>query len=143
MEHFLCPTLKEGQIVVMDNLQVHKSSRVRELIEDRGASVLFLPPYLSRTSRPLRKRSRRSRPSCAGSRLAPSGPWWKRLGGRSVRLVVRMLWVGSPTAATRARVTHYDNCSRTAAPLGAESKAPEAISASSAASRPMPVEAGY
>ncbi len=29
----------------MDNLQVHKSARVKELIEDTGASVLFLPPY--------------------------------------------------------------------------------------------------
>ena len=45
MEHFLAPTLKEGQIVVMDNLQVHKSARVRELVEGAGAEVLFLPPY--------------------------------------------------------------------------------------------------
>ncbi len=45
VEHFLAPTLKEGQIVVMDNLQVHKSARVRELIEGAGAEVLFLPPY--------------------------------------------------------------------------------------------------
>jgi transposase len=45
VEHFLAPTLKAGQVVVMDNLQVHKSVRVRELIEGRGAEVLFLPPY--------------------------------------------------------------------------------------------------
>lgn len=45
VEHFLAPTLKEGEIVVMDNLQVHKSSRVRDLIERVEASVLFLPPY--------------------------------------------------------------------------------------------------
>jgi hypothetical protein len=45
VEHFLAPTLKEGQIVVMDNLQVHKSKRVRQLIEDAGAGVLFLPAY--------------------------------------------------------------------------------------------------
>jgi transposase len=45
VEHFLCPTLKKGEVVVMDNLQVHKSLRVRELIEGAGASVLFLPPY--------------------------------------------------------------------------------------------------
>jgi transposase len=29
----------------MDNLQVHKSARVREFIDEAGASVLFLPPY--------------------------------------------------------------------------------------------------
>jgi transposase len=45
VEHFLCPTLGEGQIVVMDNLQVHKSNRVRELIEGRGCSLVFLPSY--------------------------------------------------------------------------------------------------
>jgi transposase len=45
VEHFLCPSLKHGQIVVMDNLQVHKMRRVRELIEGCGCSVVFLPPY--------------------------------------------------------------------------------------------------
>jgi len=45
VEHFLVPTLKNGQVVVMDNLQAHKSSRVKDLIEGVGASVLFLPPY--------------------------------------------------------------------------------------------------
>jgi transposase len=45
VKHFLLPTLKEGQVVVMDNLQAHKSARVGKLIESVGASVLFLPPY--------------------------------------------------------------------------------------------------
>ena len=45
VKHFLVPTLKTGQIVVLDNLQVHKSLKVRELIEGPGASVLFLPSY--------------------------------------------------------------------------------------------------
>ena len=45
VDHFLAPTLKRGQIVVMDNLQVHKMKKVRELIEGVGAEVLFLPPY--------------------------------------------------------------------------------------------------
>jgi transposase len=45
VEHFLCPKLKDGQLVVMDNLQVHKTKRVRELIEGRGCSLVFLPSY--------------------------------------------------------------------------------------------------
>jgi transposase len=45
IEHFLAPELKRDQIVVMDNLSVHKSKRVERLIEDRGATLLFLPPY--------------------------------------------------------------------------------------------------
>jgi transposase len=45
VEHFLCPTLERGQIVVMDNLQVHKMRRVRELIEGSGCQHVFLPSY--------------------------------------------------------------------------------------------------
>ena len=45
IEHFLLPTLERGQIVVMDNLSVHKSKRVEQLIEEAGATLLFLPPY--------------------------------------------------------------------------------------------------
>jgi transposase len=45
IEHFLAPKLERGQIVVMDNLSVHKSKRVQRLIEEAGAALLFLPPY--------------------------------------------------------------------------------------------------
>ena len=45
VEYFLCPTLERGQIVVMDNLHLHKMRRVRELIEERGCSLVFLPSY--------------------------------------------------------------------------------------------------
>ena len=41
----LAPSLKSGQVVVMDNLSSHKGSRVRELIEQRGCEILYLPPY--------------------------------------------------------------------------------------------------
>src|SRR5215208_2073835 len=44
-EHFLAPSLREGQVVVFDNLGAHEPRRVRELIEARGAEVLFLPSY--------------------------------------------------------------------------------------------------
>jgi transposase len=45
LREVLCPTLKRGQIVVMDNLSVHRGAWVRELIEEKGAEVLLLPPY--------------------------------------------------------------------------------------------------
>ena len=45
VEHFLTPTLKEGQVVVLDGLGAHRTQRVRELIEARGAELLFLPSY--------------------------------------------------------------------------------------------------
>jgi transposase len=45
VECFLAPTLQAGQIVVMDNLSAHKTDRVRELIEERGCELWFLPAY--------------------------------------------------------------------------------------------------
>jgi len=45
VERVLAPTLRKGQVVVMDNLSVHKGERVRELIEDRGCELLYLPSY--------------------------------------------------------------------------------------------------
>jgi transposase len=45
VEQELGPTLRPGQIVVLDNLSVHKAERIREAIERRGCVVLFLPPY--------------------------------------------------------------------------------------------------
>jgi transposase len=45
LEHVLAPTLKPGQMVVMDNLSAHKGGRVKEIIEARGCQLLYLPPY--------------------------------------------------------------------------------------------------
>jgi transposase len=45
IEHFLAPTLAEGQVVVLDGLGAHRTDRVRELIEARGVDLLFLPSY--------------------------------------------------------------------------------------------------
>ncbi len=45
VEQLLAPSLRPGQLVVMDNLSAHKGARVQQLIEDRGCHVLFLPAY--------------------------------------------------------------------------------------------------
>lgn len=45
VEHILAPTLKPRQIVILDNLSVHKQAAVRQAIEAVGARVLFLPSY--------------------------------------------------------------------------------------------------
>jgi transposase len=45
VEQILAPSLSAGQVVVMDNLSVHKGARVRQLIEARGCELLFLPAY--------------------------------------------------------------------------------------------------
>lgn len=45
LEQFLCPLLKPGQYVMLDKASTHNVEEVRELIENTGASVLYLPPY--------------------------------------------------------------------------------------------------
>lgn len=45
LEHVLCPQLRPGDVVVMDNLSSHKVTGVRESIEATGAELLYLPPY--------------------------------------------------------------------------------------------------
>jgi transposase len=45
VRHMLAPSLDPGDIVVLDNLPAHKVAGVREMIEARGARLLYLPPY--------------------------------------------------------------------------------------------------
>ncbi len=45
VEQVLVPTLRAGDVVVLDNLAVHKQPEVRTAIEQVGASLRFLPPY--------------------------------------------------------------------------------------------------
>ncbi len=45
VEQVLVPSLRAGQVVILDNLSSHKGDRVRELIEGVGCSLLYLPPY--------------------------------------------------------------------------------------------------
>jgi transposase len=45
VEQVLAPTLRRGQVVVMDNLSAHKPKRIRELIEQRGCELVYLPSY--------------------------------------------------------------------------------------------------
>jgi transposase len=45
LQRCLVPTLKPGDIVVMDNLPAHKNDDVRQIIEVAGAQLRYLPPY--------------------------------------------------------------------------------------------------
>lgn len=45
VEQVLVPTLRPGDIVIMDNLSSHKGPAVRRMIEAAGAELLYLPPY--------------------------------------------------------------------------------------------------
>lgn len=45
VERVLAPSLRPGQVVVMDNLGAHRGERVRAFVEARGCSLVYLPPY--------------------------------------------------------------------------------------------------
>ena len=72
-ERLLAPTLRPGDIVVMDNLPAHKVSDARKAIEAAGARLLFLPPT-PRTSTRSSRRSPRSRRCCERPPPVPSTP---------------------------------------------------------------------
>jgi transposase len=83
VERVLAPSLREGQLVVMDNLSSHKGPRVRELVEARGCELLYLSAYspdLNPIEQAFAKLSRRC---CARPGRAPAKPCWKRWAGRS------------------------------------------------------------
>lgn len=71
VEQLLAPSLRSGQIVVLDNLSIHQGPRVRQAIEARGCHLLFLPAYspdfspieeaFSKVKTFLRKQGARSR----------------------------------------------------------------------------------
>ena len=45
LKNYLCPSLRKGQYVILDNASFHKSAKTKELIEKAGCYLLFLPKY--------------------------------------------------------------------------------------------------
>ena len=109
VEHFLAPTLSEGQVVVLDNLGAHRPQRIREIVEQKGAQLVFVPSYspdlnpieqaFSKIKNILRKLG-----GCAPTKL--SSKRWR--GCCSLRSLLLMPLDGSITAATRLRFSIYE-----------------------------------
>ncbi|MEN9936403.1 MAG: hypothetical protein RLZZ387_2982 [Chloroflexota bacterium] len=45
IDHVLAPSLRPGQVVVLDNLSAHKGAHTAKAITDRGCELWFLPSY--------------------------------------------------------------------------------------------------
>lgn len=45
LENILLPTLNEHDVIIMDNMKSHHAAIVKELLEQRGVSYIYLPPY--------------------------------------------------------------------------------------------------
>ena len=96
VETQLAPELGKGDVVMLDNLAVHRSPRAAEILRANGAWFLFLPP-----SRPTSTRSRwpspSSRPICAASAPAPSTP----SGAPSVKSAASSIETNAGTTSRR------------------------------------------
>lgn len=79
VEQFLAPTLRPGDIVIMDNLSSHKGPKVRDLIEAAGASLRTCRPTV-----PTSTRSKRPSPSSSRSCERPPSEPLKVYGRPSV-----------------------------------------------------------
>lgn len=91
VEHVLAPSLHPGQIVVLDNLSVHKSAHARTLIEAAGCQLVFLPTY-SPDCNPIEQA------------LAKIKQVLRRIGARSFESVVTAIGTALPSVtATDAR----------------------------------------
>jgi len=75
----LCPTLRRGDIVVMDNLAVHKGPQVTALVEAVGAEVRFLPAYSPDLNSIEPERSGDSQPQAARRASEARQKMWSKI----------------------------------------------------------------
>jgi DDE superfamily endonuclease len=73
LDHFLCPKLRPGDVLVMDNLSVHKVEGVRQRVEAAPACSTCRP--IRPTSIPSKRRGPSSRLSCAAKRHGRQKPF--------------------------------------------------------------------
>ena len=97
VEHFLAPALKKGQVVVLDGLGAHRTQKVRQLVEGKGADLVLLPSY-SPDLNPIEicqpqcafehklsyHRPRRAARATGVGREARSRPYIRRRGGSAM-----------------------------------------------------------
>lgn len=79
VEQVLAPTLRRGDIVIMDRLGSHKVAGVREAIEGAGARLLYLPPY-SPDLNPIEQAFAKLKALLRARALRTVDALWKALG---------------------------------------------------------------
>jgi transposase len=79
VEQVLVPTLRKGDVVIMDNLGSHKVKGVREAIEAAGASLMFIPPY-SPDLNPIEQAFAKLKALLRAKKLRTVEALWKAIG---------------------------------------------------------------
>lgn len=78
VDQVLAPELRAGDIVVMDNLSSHKGARIRGAIEDRGATLIHLPPC-SPDLNPIEPIFSKIKQTLRGLALRTQGALWESM----------------------------------------------------------------
>jgi transposase len=111
VEQVLEPTLRKGQVVVMDNLSAHKGERVKELIEGRGCELIYLPSY-SPDFNPIEEAFSKIKDFLRKARRGLGRRSWRPSAQRSRRSPLRTRAASSSTVGTLCRFNHYgERCS--------------------------------
>ena len=100
----LQPRLRPGDIVVLDNLKAHKQLAVRLLVEQRGATVRYLPPY-SHDLNPIEPAWRSSRSGFERRRPATRAHSGASHGPRATSFARTIVRIGSPMSGTATQVS--------------------------------------
>jgi hypothetical protein len=103
VQQVLCPALRSGDVVVMDNLSSHKARGVRTWIENQGAELIYLPSH-SPDLNPSKRPGPNSNNCFAPPRHAPAKSSIKPLQIYSRKSPLKMLRLGSGSA-----LAHYSN----------------------------------
>ena len=111
LEQVLAPSLRPGQVVVMDNLSSHKGSRVRELVEERGCEILYLPPY-SPDLNPIEEAFSKLKALLRRAGVRTREALIEAMGRERWRRLRRTPAASSSTAATALQPNCYDRRSR-------------------------------
>jgi transposase len=79
VRQFLCPTVRPGDIVILDNLSSHKVSGVKQAIAAAGATLIYLSPY-SRDLNPIEKLIARLKALLRKAAKRPVEALWNEIG---------------------------------------------------------------
>ncbi len=103
VEQVLAPTLRPGDMVIMDNLPAHKVAGVRAMIEATGARMRLLPPY-SPDFKPIENAFTQLKALLRGARLAPSQTY----GRQSLTRYRASPQPSAPTTSPRADMSRNE-----------------------------------
>jgi hypothetical protein len=97
IEHVLAPTLRPGQVIVLDNLRVHHGVRIAQMIEERGCRLWFLPSYSPDFS-PIE------------NAFAKLKQHWRKANARTLEALYDAIAASLPTISAADACSFFEHC---------------------------------